>query len=324
MGQGGRSIGDEAPLYPFDLKGGKLFAVPGAHGRFTTMRFGEGLLLYLGEFQALESCTLAVNPTLDEPWVGGSLHLVGSTVMELPDGRKIARRGQQTLLSRIDRPGTCFHLTEGRLVRHVSVVATLPWLRARLEAEVCERMGDYFDETREVCAVNTITTTSRIRGLATSLFSPRTIGAARRMRLEGAAALFLADVIESACEDSRLSPPDAADWQGVAVQAVIERIRANLSAPNTVEFLAAQVGISANRLNRLFVEATGLNCAAFLRTERLTAAQELLKRGQHSVKEVAVAVGYAHVGNFSRAYRAQFGEPPSRVGAHSRPSPKSA
>ncbi|WP_029060150.1 helix-turn-helix domain-containing protein [Stappia stellulata] len=318
MTSGHRNRGDGVPLYPFDLKGGDLFSVPGARGRFSSMRFDDGLLLYLGEFQATETCTLAVNPSLDTAWVGGSLHLVGETVMELPDGRSIPRRGQQTLLSRIDMPGTCFHLKAGAHVRHVSVVATLSWLRERLDTQMSTRMGAYLDETREVCVANAITTTSRMRGLATSLFAPRSQGGARRIRLEGAAALFLADAIDSAFPEEPASAPDAADWQGAALQATIERIRADLSAPNTVQTLAAQVDMSASRLNRLFVETTGNNCAAFLRAERMTAAQALLASGTRAVKEVAAAVGYAHVGNFSRAYRDHFGETPSREGRRKR------
>lgn len=309
-----RDNDDDVPLYPFDLKGGDLFSVPGAKGRFSSVRFADGLLLYLGEFQATESCTLAINPRLDTPWVGSSLHLAGETVMELPDGQSIHRRDQQTLLSRIDMPGTCFHLKAGAHVRHVSVVATLPWLHERLDPQMSARMGAYLDETRTLCKADTITTTSRMRGLATSLFSPRAQGGARRIRLQGAAALFLADALDSAFPEETAPAPDAADWEGTALRTAIERIRADLSAPITVQFLAAQMDMSARRLNRLFVEATGNNCAAFLRAERMTAAQALLAGGTHAVKEVAAAVGYAHVGNFSRAYRDHFGETPSREG----------
>ena len=42
-------------------------------------------------------------------------------------------------------------------------------------------------------------------------------------------------------------------------------------------------------------------------------AQRLLETGKHPVKVVADKVSYGHVSNFSRAYRARFGETPART-----------
>jgi transcriptional regulator GlxA family with amidase domain len=51
--------------------------------------------------------------------------------------------------------------------------------------------------------------------------------------------------------------------------------------------------------------------AAFQRRQRLERAHVLLTQSDLSILEVALANGFATASHFSRAYRAQYGQPPS-------------
>jgi len=55
----------------------------------------------------------------------------------------------------------------------------------------------------------------------------------------------------------------------------------------------------------------GTTPMAGLAEARLRRADELLRGGGHTVKDVANACGFASQSHFSRVYRARFGHPPS-------------
>ncbi|WP_293722568.1 helix-turn-helix transcriptional regulator [Stappia sp.] len=306
-------------VHTFRLREGELNPVPGVRGQFSTMTFDNGLTLHLGEFEVENDCILDVPPRSGEPWVGGSIHILGNSVMRLPDGRCVPRYEQHTVLNRIDMPGTAFLLDGGQTVRHMSAVIPVKALKDMLDEETAGGLAPFLDPQGDVCAVETVPTTGRIRSLATSLFSERSPGPGRRLRLQGIASLVLAEVIDGYSQASSARALDAADWQYLGLEGTIRRIREGLGTPLSVEQLAAEAGMSAHRLNRLFLQETGRNCADYIRGERMTRAQSFLLSGRFTVKEVAASVGFNHVSNFTRAYRERFGETPSRVIRRVRP-----
>jgi AraC-like DNA-binding protein len=87
-------------------------------------------------------------------------------------------------------------------------------------------------------------------------------------------------------------------------------IRGNLTAPLPIDDVARQVGLSQRRLAELFHEFFGASPFQCLTQWRLEAARDLLDQGELSVKQVAYAMGYAHVSSFSQAFVRQFGYPP--------------
>ncbi len=314
-----RPVAHADNVHTFRLREGELNPVPGVRGQFSTMTFDNGLTLHLGEFEVENDCILNVPPRSGEPWVGGSIHILGNSVMRLPDGRCVPRYEQHTVLNRIDMPGTAFLLDGGQTVRHMSAVIPVKALKDMLDEETAGGLAPFLDPQGDVCAVETVPTTGRIRSLATSLFSERSPGPGRRLRLQGIASLVLAEVIDGYSQASSARALDAADWQYLGLEGTIRRIREGLGTPLSVEQLAAEAGMSAHRLNRLFLQETGRNCADYIRGERMTRAQSFLLSGRFTVKEVAASVGFNHVSNFTRAYRERFGETPSRVIRRVRP-----
>lgn len=80
--------------------------------------------------------------------------------------------------------------------------------------------------------------------------------------------------------------------------------------------LAAEAGVSARTLQASFHRERGTTPLEELRRVRLARAHEDLVAGgpgAESVTEVAARWGFFHLGRFSQAYRAEFGESPSRT-----------
>lgn len=76
--------------------------------------------------------------------------------------------------------------------------------------------------------------------------------------------------------------------------------------------LADLAGLSLSRFAELFAAAVGLTPMAYLRHWRLTLARQEIEAGGR-VKSVAGRLGYARPEALTRAFRAEFGRPPSRV-----------
>jgi len=84
-----------------------------------------------------------------------------------------------------------------------------------------------------------------------------------------------------------------------------------LSRPTTLADLATACGLSSSGLVTACRRQLGTTPMAGLAEARLRRADELLRGGGHTVKDVANACGFASQSHFSRVYRARFGHPPS-------------
>lgn len=85
----------------------------------------------------------------------------------------------------------------------------------------------------------------------------------------------------------------------------------HLDRDPTLDELAKVAMMSKFHLLRRFRELFGAAPGAYGRKIRLQRARRLVRRTRMPVSEIAVACGYADLSAFSRAYRAQFGHPPS-------------
>ncbi len=85
----------------------------------------------------------------------------------------------------------------------------------------------------------------------------------------------------------------------------------HLNVPRPVEDLARYLNLSTVSLHRLFKDRLQESPGAHFRRLKMERAQELLQRGQHSVKWIAYELGYRHPGDFSRAYTTFRGHPPT-------------
>lgn len=95
------------------------------------------------------------------------------------------------------------------------------------------------------------------------------------------------------------------------VAEAIRSMEAHLDEPLPVSAIARRGGISARRLETLFRDAVGASPGAYYLTLRLKAARRLVLDTRLSMAEVADRTGFSSISSLARAFRREFGQPPS-------------
>lgn len=295
------------------MDGGQAIDLPGIRGRMERLEFASGMVLYRMEYEALDDCHVQVQNSFREPWIGSAMHLQGHSELRHPNGNTFSLSSDSALLMRVDPSGSRFKLRKGQLIRHVGVASTLAPLLQRFGSELPEKLALFRDEKfGEVQIGQSFSPSQRLRQLAGNLFDHNARGTARMLKLEGVANLFLAEIIELFC-DNNASEDRIIVWEKQALTDTTTHIENHLQGDLSIVCLANQAGMTENRLDQLFRQKFNLSCAEYVRNERMIAANRWLESGTVTVKEVSKKVGYSHVSNFSRAYRARFGETPART-----------
>jgi len=91
---------------------------------------------------------------------------------------------------------------------------------------------------------------------------------------------------------------------------------ADSETPITVLDICEQLRVSRRTLQRSFVSVTGMRPVDYLRSVRLNAVRRRLQATRASdctVAHIASDFGFSHLGHFGVAYKALFGEQPSRT-----------
>ena len=99
----------------------------------------------------------------------------------------------------------------------------------------------------------------------------------------------------------------------LTVQIVKNNINNDLERNWSVLELANSANVSLGHLKRVFPAHTGLAVFQYLQERRLSQARLLLERGDLSVTEIALSVGYTSMSHFSALFRRRFGCSPSSV-----------
>jgi AraC-like DNA-binding protein len=81
----------------------------------------------------------------------------------------------------------------------------------------------------------------------------------------------------------------------------------------TISQLAKMVSISESKLKKDFKLIYGLPVYEYFQKIRMQAAKDKLLTGGHSVKEVAIELGYLNLSNFTIAFKKEFGLLPSKL-----------
>ena len=158
---------------------------------------------------------------------------------------------------------------------------------------------------------------SLLRESTTEVFTPKSPDAILRAEVwdrkcEGSVlqALCVALAADHAQPSDRLAVRN--HWR--TARHVRNYIEANLSEMLDLEMLCHESGVSARTLENAFQEVYGVGPLQFIRRRRLNAVRHALKAAdpeESSVKSIAVQMGFTHLGRFSDAYQAMFGETPS-------------
>mgnify|MGYP001163755820 FL=1 len=297
------------------LADGELFELPGVTGRLERIDFGNGICLHRAELNVREDSRFDVQNALPPGWIAGSANILGELDFDSPDGAKHAMSAETGLMMRIDRPGTRYFLAGGQVIRHAGVTIGLDALRARFGDDLPAALDPYLSDDQSVIEVRPLGLNNKIRSIVSAMFSPQATGVGRKFKLEGLSTLFLAEMIDAYCllHHDGEKTPEPSVLEKTVIEDAIAKITRDLAAAVSVAQLADAGGMTESRLNSLFKHETGKSCADFIRSRRMEYARELLASREFTVKQVAVAVGFNHVSNFSRSYRDWYGESPAQA-----------
>ncbi|NID14767.1 response regulator transcription factor [Luteibacter yeojuensis] len=95
------------------------------------------------------------------------------------------------------------------------------------------------------------------------------------------------------------------------LRAAMRLIGRQLSAPFTLEEIAAGVGTYDKRLSAIFRQQLGMTVFAWIREERLRKSRELLADTSLGMQEIAENIGFRSACNFTTAFRERLGVTPS-------------
>ena len=81
----------------------------------------------------------------------------------------------------------------------------------------------------------------------------------------------------------------------------------------SIKDLASNYGMSANWLNKCFLQEYGQSIYSFITDYRLNQAHVALLEGNLQIKILSKKLGYSHVNHFTTAFRRKFGYPPGNL-----------
>jgi AraC-like DNA-binding protein len=81
----------------------------------------------------------------------------------------------------------------------------------------------------------------------------------------------------------------------------------------SVEELSRIAFMSSSKLKKRFKEVYGMKLYEFYNYNRLSKAKQSIESGENSIKEEAYQIGFSNVSNFSKAFKREFGVPPSQI-----------
>lgn len=95
-------------------------------------------------------------------------------------------------------------------------------------------------------------------------------------------------------------------------QFALDYIRQHPEIHDPLKAVSQYLQVSSSTVKRLFASQGGKSAKRLSHEHRMQTARRLLRAESLSVKQVAIELGYAHPGDFSRAYNAYFGCYPSK------------
>lgn len=115
--------------------------------------------------------------------------------------------------------------------------------------------------------------------------------------------------------------PGTPAWAGVSttISRALRLMADEAQERDSVEALAARLGVGARHLRRLFVQHLGATPVAVFQTRRLLAAKRLIDETDLPLTSVAMAAGFGSVRRFNAAFRATYGRSPRAMRQPGRP-----
>jgi AraC-like DNA-binding protein len=99
------------------------------------------------------------------------------------------------------------------------------------------------------------------------------------------------------------------------VKRAFDFMQANLDQPITIADIARASGVPGRTLFQHFRDCWGTSPMRYLRNARFEKVRQILLRGEPAgnVTQIAIGLGFTHMGRFAVEYRQRFGESPSQA-----------
>lgn len=129
---------------------------------------------------------------------------------------------------------------------------------------------------------------------------------------------ILVDLTRKCVGDGDTSDHQAITSQSGRLHNALVYIHHHFREPITLADVAAQATLSPNYFSECFHTTSGTSFQTYLKGLRLRFAMSLLCASDLSVTDVCYASGFSTLSHFERAFKREFGQPPSAYAARSR------
>jgi AraC-like DNA-binding protein len=148
--------------------------------------------------------------------------------------------------------------------------------------------------------------------LLMTAMTPTLTGPTRKLYCQAKILEYLAALGAYVCADAG-AMPERNQRSKQRSQAIYDQLLACEGKLPTLDELAQQYGRSMKLLNEEFAAEFGHSIYAFIMEHRLAQAHAALAQTDVSIKQLAAHLGYAHVSNFTIAFKRRFGYPPGSL-----------
>lgn len=245
--------------------------------------------------------------------ISAQYFLSGEASIVMGNGQRQHWTQDGTSVIRSDTPGFRLIVGPGQVLRHVCVAMYRDDLSNRLDETTGPQLARLMASDATIDLAVPVPTDMLVRNTAQRLYDLRAATGLDSVKAEGLAISFLSEVLTSFGQialddaDTRSMLP----WQANRVR----QLKAAIDADPDHSFAEGEIlerfAMGDKMARRAFQVEFGATLAAYTRTARFAKAQAALRGGTTSVKQISFACGYAHIGNFTRAYKQHFGETPS-------------
>ena len=140
-----------------------------------------------------------------------------------------------------------------------------------------------------------------------NLFLPELIRSWNENR-QAHAVYLLAELLSRAAASVTAKPAGS----GGRFAEIVDFIQKNCSGTLSVKNIAAKFQVSPQSVRRIFRDRiTGLTPGGLVRQQRMILAEDMLRRTDLPLAEIAVKCGFANAFSFSRSFRREYGIPPA-------------
>lgn len=289
-------------LVPFDMGMGD--------SRFETIDMADGGSVNIAYVYPRDDIAMEVTGRREGSWINGMIALKGRASFTFPNGEE-AVLGPTLGCGFQHRGDTAsFNLPGGQEIITFGLTISGATYKRYLGDDVPPSLMRLLDPD-EAHKIIPFTVSHNMHSAVAAAIEPGLSGRLRQFQIQGAALIFFAYLTNAI--DQRYStvapPPSPADR--LAAGKAYDILRERITDPPMLGELAQTVALTEYKLNQVFQEIHGGTVFEVLRRLRLEQAREMIERRDMAIKEIAFAVGYGHVSNFSSAFSAYFGIPPA-------------